>query len=49
MFKFVEMAQKVSQFIIYFSFLKKSAYGGITNYTTFTLKAYRDLFSSSDR
>lgn len=34
--------------IIYFSFLKKSAYGGITNYTTFTLKAYKDLFSSSD-
>ncbi|WP_455515254.1 ABC transporter permease [Pseudostreptobacillus sp.] len=34
--------------IVYFSFLKKSAYGGITNYTTFTLKAYRDLFSSSD-
>ncbi|MDK9580379.1 ABC transporter permease [Sneathia sanguinegens] len=29
--------------IVYFSFLKKSAYGGIENYTTFTLKAYKDL------
>lgn len=29
--------------IVYFSFLKKAAYGGIEGYTTFTLKAYRNL------
>lgn len=29
--------------IIYFSFLKKAAYGGIDGYTNFSLKAYRDL------
>lgn len=29
--------------IIYFSFLKKAAYGGIDGYTKFSLKAYRDL------
>lgn len=34
--------------IVYFSFLKKGAYGGITNYHTFTLKAYKDLFNSPE-
>lgn len=34
--------------IVYFSFLKKGAYGGITNYMSFTFKAYREIFSSSD-
>lgn len=29
--------------IVYFSFLKKAAYGGIEGYTIFTLKAYRNL------
>ncbi len=34
--------------IVYFSFLKKSAYGGINNYTSFTLKSYINIFSSPD-
>lgn len=34
--------------IVYYSFLKKGAYGGISSYTTFTLKAYKDLISSPD-
>ncbi|WP_066899284.1 ABC transporter permease [Streptobacillus notomytis] len=34
--------------IVYFSFLKKGAYGGIASYTTFTLRAYIDIFSSKD-
>lgn len=29
--------------IVYFSFLKKAAYGGIDGYTKFSLKAYKDL------
>lgn len=29
--------------IVYFSFLKKAAYGGIDGYTNFSLKAYKDL------
>lgn len=33
--------------IVYFSFLKKGAYGGIGSYTEFTLKAYKELFSST--
>lgn len=34
--------------IVYYSFLKKGAYGGISSYTSFTLKAYKDLFTSPD-
>lgn len=32
--------------IMYFSFLKKSLYGGVLNYHEFTLKAYLDIFST---
>lgn len=34
--------------IVYYSFLKKGAYGGISSYTDFTFKAYIELFNSAD-